>query len=47
MNEAIIRECRQEDLPHSMVYSANADYARTARFYERCGYRMWHIFMTQ
>ena len=31
----------------SMVYSANADYARIARFYERCGFRMWHIFMTR
>jgi GNAT superfamily N-acetyltransferase len=31
----------------SMVYSANADYIRIARFYENCGFRMWHIFMTQ
>jgi GNAT superfamily N-acetyltransferase len=31
----------------SLVYSANKAYARTARFYERCGYRMWHITMTR
>ena len=31
----------------SLVYSANHDYARTARFYETCGYRMWHIHMTR
>jgi GNAT superfamily N-acetyltransferase len=31
----------------SMVYSANDDYVRTARFYEKCGFRMWHIFMTR
>ena len=30
-----------------MVYSGNRDDQRIARFYERCGYRMWHIFMTR
>jgi len=31
----------------SLVYSANRDYARTARFYESLGYDMWHIHMTR
>jgi ribosomal protein S18 acetylase RimI-like enzyme len=31
----------------SLVYSANRDYVRTARFYEKLGYRMWHIHMTR
>jgi ribosomal protein S18 acetylase RimI-like enzyme len=31
----------------SMVYSANLDYVRAARFYEKCGFRMWHIFLTR
>ena len=44
---AALERGRANGLRRSMVYSSNADYARTARFYERCGYRMWHIFMTQ
>lgn len=31
----------------SLVYSANRDYLRTARFYEKLGYDMWHIHMTR
>ena len=31
----------------SLVYSANRDYLRTARFYEKLGYQMWHIHMTR
>jgi GNAT superfamily N-acetyltransferase len=38
---------RSAGIRRSMVYSANADYMRIARFYENCGFRMWHIFMTQ
>lgn len=45
--KTLLARARDQGLSRSMVYSANADYARTARFYERFGYRMWHIFMTQ
>ncbi len=31
----------------SLVYSSNRDYVRTARFYEKLGYEMWHIHMTR
>ena len=38
---------RANGLDRSMVYSDMPDYVRTAGFYERCGCKMWHIFMTQ
>lgn len=38
---------RDNGLQRSMVYSANEDYVSIAKFYEGCGYKMWHIFMTQ
>ena len=43
----VLSRGRANGLDKSMVYSSNPDYVRTAPFYERCGYRMWHIFMTQ
>ena len=45
--KALLDRARQRGLNRSMVYSANADYARIAHFYEKLGYRMWHIFMTK
>ncbi len=44
---AVLERARAAGIHRSMVYSGNADYVRIARFYERCGFRMWHIFMTQ
>lgn len=44
---AVLDRARKNGIERSMVYSANADYKRTARFYEHCGFKMWHIFMTQ
>ncbi len=32
---------------NSLAYSANRDYQRTAEFYEKMGYEMWHIHMTR
>ena len=43
----VLEKGRSNGLERSMVYSNMPDYVRTARFYERCGYKMWHIFMTQ
>ncbi len=40
-----VAEARNVD--GSLVYSANRDYVRTARFYEGLGYSMWHIHMTR
>ena len=45
--QAVLERARAAGVRRSLVYSANQDYARIARFYERCGFRMWHIFMTQ
>jgi GNAT superfamily N-acetyltransferase len=44
---AVVTHAKARNLRCSMVYSANKDYAQTARFYEKCGYKMWHIFMTR
>ena len=44
---AVLERARAAGVRRSLVYSANADYVRIARFYERCGFSMWHIFMTQ
>ena len=44
---ALLEKARNCGLGRSMVYSANKDYVRVARFYENIGYCMWHIFMTQ
>ena len=44
---ALLDRAHQHSLMRSMVYSANKDYPQIIRFYERVGYRMWHIFMTQ
>ncbi len=44
---AVLERARAAGVRRSLVYSANEDYVRIARFYERCGFRMWHIFMTQ
>ena len=44
---SVLRRARASGVARALVYSGNADYARIARFYERCGFRMWHIFMTQ
>jgi GNAT superfamily N-acetyltransferase len=38
---------RENGLQRSLVYSANRDYVRTALFYEKLGFRMWHIFLTR
>ena len=45
--EAVLAKAKKNGIQRSMVYSANTDYISTARFYEKCGYKMWHIFMTQ
>jgi ribosomal protein S18 acetylase RimI-like enzyme len=45
--QEVLKRAKAAGIHRSMVYSANADYVRTARFYENCGFRMWHIFMTQ
>lgn len=45
--KTVLEQGRRNGLQRSMVYSSNEDYMRTARFYESCGYKMWHIFMTQ
>ena len=43
----VLERAKASGIPRSLVYSANSDYGRIARFYEGCGFRMWHIFMTQ
>lgn len=45
--QRVIEKARQNGILRSMVYSGNADYIRTARFYEKCGFKMWQILMTQ
>ena len=45
--QEVLKCGRRNGLERSMVYSSNPDYIRTARFYEQCGFKMWHIFMTQ
>ncbi|MBN1554373.1 MAG: GNAT family N-acetyltransferase [Phycisphaerae bacterium] len=47
MMQTLLQKARAAGLDRSMVYSANKDYVQIARFYERVGFRMWHIFMTQ
>jgi GNAT superfamily N-acetyltransferase len=44
---SVLQRAQTSGVARALVYSGNADYARIARFYERCGFRMWHIFMTQ
>ena len=41
----VLRRGAARGLNRSMVYSTNEDYARIGRFYERCGYRVHHLFM--
>jgi GNAT superfamily N-acetyltransferase len=43
---SVLERGKAAGITRSLVYSANEDYVRIARFYERCGFRMWHIFMT-
>ena len=43
----LIAGARTRGVTNSLVYSANRDYLRTARFYEKLGYGMWHIHMTR
>ncbi|MBN2209862.1 MAG: GNAT family N-acetyltransferase [Sedimentisphaerales bacterium] len=45
--EGVLSRAKANGIKHAMVYSGNKDYIRTARFYEKSGFRMWHIFMTQ
>ena len=45
--QTVLERGRASGIERSMVYSDMPDYVQTARFYERCGYKMWHIFMTQ
>ena len=45
--EIVLAQARKNGIQRSMVYSANKDYISTASFYENCGFKMWHIFMTQ
>ena len=45
--QRVLENGRANGLARSMVYSDTPDYVHTARFYERCGYRMWLILMTQ
>jgi GNAT superfamily N-acetyltransferase len=44
---AVLAAAEHRGVAGSLVYSANRDYLRTARFYERLGYDMWHIHMTR
>ncbi len=46
MKELLGRAAR-DNAGGSLVYSANRDYVRTAKFYEKLGYEMWHIHMTR
>jgi len=41
------RPARDDGLEHAVVYFANRDYIRTARFYEQSGFSMWRNFMTR
>lgn len=43
----LLEVARGRGVEDSLVYSANRDYVRTARFYEKFGYDMWHIHMTR
>jgi ribosomal protein S18 acetylase RimI-like enzyme len=43
--ETVLARGIAHGLRHSMVYTANEDYARTARFYERFGYKIDHLFL--
>lgn len=42
-----VAAAKERGVIRSMVYSGNADYLGTARFYEKCGFKMWQILMTQ
>ena len=41
----VLQKATDAGIARSLVYSGNKDYARIARFYEKCGFRMWHILM--
>jgi ribosomal protein S18 acetylase RimI-like enzyme len=43
----IVGAAEAKGLGCSLVYSANMDYVRIAKFYEKCGFRMWHVYMTR
>jgi len=43
----LLARAQQRGVTASVVYSANHDYVRTARFYEALGYRMWYMRMTR
>ncbi len=45
--ETLLARAAESGVANSLVYSANRDYVRTARFYEKLGYQMWHIHMTR
>ena len=42
---AVLQKAQDAGIARSLVYSGNRDYIRIARFYEKCGYKMWHILM--
>jgi GNAT superfamily N-acetyltransferase len=50
----VLEQAHKQGIERSMVYSGVEGYYRhldtffdIAKFYEKCGYRMWHIFMTR
>ena len=45
--EAVLKKAKENGIRRSMVYSSNQNYVETAKFYEKNGFNMWHIFMTQ
>lgn len=45
--QRLIQLAAKQGVAGSLVYSANRDYVHIARFYEKLGYRMWHIHMTR
>ena len=47
MMKALLDAAAEQGVTGSLVYSSNRDYIRTARFYEKLGYEMWHIHMTR
>lgn len=44
---AALGTAESRGVKRSMVYSDCPNYVQTARFYEKCGYKMWYIFMTR
>jgi ribosomal protein S18 acetylase RimI-like enzyme len=43
----LLARAKKAGVGNSLVYSANRDYRRTAAFYEKVGFEMWHIHMTR